>query len=120
MAEVSRRATKEAAMRGRKTAVVVRMGEGDRGDLLAWLRAQKTPGGLARRARAMLLLAEGQTYAATSRQVGMAERHVRKWAKRFLREGLAGLYDAPRSGRPPVFSPRSGCLCGQDGVRVAG
>jgi DNA-directed RNA polymerase specialized sigma24 family protein len=25
--------------------------------------------------------------------------------KRFLRDGPAGLHDAPRSGRPPVFSP---------------
>lgn len=29
-----------------------------------------------------------------------------KWRNRFLESGLPGLQDAPRSGRPPVFSPR--------------
>jgi hypothetical protein len=95
-------------MRGRKTALIVRMDEATRGNLLSWLRAQKTPVGLAKRARAMILLAEGQTYAATARQVDLAERHVRKWAKRFVRDGPDGLRDKPRPGRPRVFSPRRG------------
>jgi len=107
-------------MQGRKTALIVRMDDATRDGLLSWMRATKTPAGLARRARAMLLLADGQSYAATSRQVGMRERHVRKWAKRFLRDGPAGLRDAPRSGRPPVFSPRRGDLPGQDRLRATG
>ena len=69
---------------------------------------------------AMLRLADGQSYAATARRISMRERHVRKWAKRFLRDGPAGLYDAPRSGRPPVFSPRGGDSPGQNCLRIAG
>jgi hypothetical protein len=107
-------------MQGRKTARIVRMDHDTREQLLSWLRATKTPQGLAKRARAMLLLAEGHSYAATARQVGLRERHVRKWAQRFLREGSAGLADAPRSGRPPVFSPRGGHASGEDRLRVAG
>jgi hypothetical protein len=107
-------------MQGRKTALIVRMDDATRGQLSAWLRATKTPRGLARRAQAMLWLADGDSYAATARQVGLRERHVRKWAKRFLRDGPAGLYDAPRCGRPPVFSPRGGGASGQDRLRVAG
>lgn len=107
-------------MQGRKTALIVRVDDVQREQLLLWLRATKTPVGLAKRAWAMLLLADGQSYAATSRQVGLRERHVRKWAKRFLRDGPAGLHDAPRSGRPPVFSPRRGDSPGQDGLRAAG
>jgi Xaa-Pro aminopeptidase len=107
-------------MQGRKTALIVRMDEATREQLLSWLRATKTPVGLARRARAMLLLADGHSHAATSREVGMRERHVRKWAKRFLRDGPAGLQDAPRSGRPPVFSPRGGAAPREDRLRVAG
>jgi len=64
--------------------------------------------------------ADGQRYAATARQVGLAERHVRKWAKRFLRDGPAGLADKKRPGRKPVFSPRGGDSSGQNGVRAAG
>lgn len=107
-------------MKGRKTALIVRMDDTQREQLLLWRRSTKTPVGLAKRAWAMLLLADGQSYAATARRVSMRERHVRKWAKRFLRDGPAGLHDAPRSGRPPVFSPRSRRASGQDGLRVAG
>ncbi len=107
-------------MQGRRTALMVRMDDAAREQLLSWLRATKTPAGLAKRAWAMLLLADGQSFAATARQVSMRERHVRKWAKRFLRDGPAGLHDAPRPGRPPVFSPRSGDSSGQDRLRIAG
>ena len=107
-------------MQGRRTAMIVRIDEATRSQLLSWLRATKTPQALGKRAMAMLLLADGQSYAATARQVSMRERHVRKWAKRFLRDGPAGLYDAPRSGRPPVFSPRSGNPSGKDRLRIAG
>jgi hypothetical protein len=107
-------------MQGRKTALIVRMSDAQRNELLSYLRAQKTPVGLAKRAWAILLLADGQSYAATARQVGLAERHVRKWAKRFLRDGPTGLADKKRPGRQPVFSPRSGSSSGQDRLRVAG
>jgi len=107
-------------MQGRKTKLIVRMDDDAREQLLSWLRATKTPQGLAKRARAMLLLAQGYSYAATARVVGLRERHVRKWAQRFLREGPAGLDDAPRSGRPPVFSPLGGHASGQDRLRIAG
>lgn len=107
-------------MQGRKTALIVGMDDATREQLLSWLRATKTPQALAKRTWAMLLLADGQSYAATARQVRMRERHVRKWARRFLRDGPAGLHDAPRSGRPPVFSPRSGDPSGQNRLRIAG
>lgn len=107
-------------MQGRKTAVIVRMEQEDREKLLSWLRATKTPQGRAKRARAILLLGAGCSYAATAREVGLRERHVRKWARRFLRDGPAGLDDAPRSGRPPVFSPLGSDALGQDRLRIAG
>jgi hypothetical protein len=107
-------------MRGRRSALVVAMDEAIREQLVGWLRRQKTPVGLAKRAWAMLLLADGQRFAEVARQVGMAERHVRKWAKRFVRYGSEGLYDRKRPGRKPVFSPRSSDSSGQDGLRAAG
>jgi transposase len=68
-------------------------------------RAQKTPVGLARRVQGMLLLHQGLTFVAAAKEAGLAERHLRKWAKRFKLDGLAGLYDKARPGRPPTFSP---------------
>jgi Winged helix-turn helix len=57
------------------------------------------------RAQTILLLAEGLSVSAVGRQVGRARRIVCKWADRFIRKRLRGLDDAPRSGRPPRFSP---------------
>lgn len=65
-------------MRGRTSALKIDMDAESRTILLSWLRRQKTPAGLVKRARAMLLLADGQTYAHTSKQVGLSERHLRK------------------------------------------
>jgi transposase len=73
--------------------------------LQRWVHRQKTPVGLARRARAMLLLEQGDTYVHTAKYVGLAECHIRKWAKRFCEYGVSGLREKPRPGRPPVFAP---------------
>ena len=60
---------------------------------------------LARRARIVQLAAQGQTVAAIARHVSVSEKAVRQWLTRFAAEGLAGLEDAPRSGRPPTYRP---------------
>jgi hypothetical protein len=101
-------------MRGRPSQFKVAIDDATRTTLEGWLRRQKTPVGRATRARAMLLLADGQPYTHTARHVGLAERHVRKWAKRFVAQGIDGLYDRPRPGRRPVFPPGRGAACGQD------
>lgn len=85
-----------------------------------WLRRPTIQAGLAKRARAILLLGQGQTFTQTSQQVGMGERHLRKWARRFLKQGVEGLYDQQRPGRPPVFSPSSDSIFGETSMRVAG
>lgn len=103
-------------MQGRHSALRIAMDAATRATLQGWLRKQKTPVGLAKRARAMLLLADGETFAATARHVELRERHVRKWALRFLAAGIDGLYDKKRPGRTPVFSPSGGVVRGQTGM----
>ena len=103
-------------MRGRISHVVVELDGPTRGTLEGWLRSPTTPVGRARRARAMLLLADGARFAHVAETVGLAERHVRKWARRFQQGGVAGLHDAARPGRPPSFPPGGGGACGQGGV----
>ena len=73
--------------------------------LQAWMRHRSTPGGLARRARALLLLEQGHSYLQTAKWVGFTERNLRKWAKRFLEQGVTGLREQPHPGRMPVFLP---------------
>ncbi len=100
-------------MRGRTSALKIELTATHRAILLSWLRSQKTPVGRAKRARAILLLAEGKTFSYTSQQVGLGERHLRKWVKRFITQGITGLYDSQRPGRPPVFSPSSSFVSSQ-------
>ena len=71
-------------MQGRHSAIHIAVDDRTRATLAGWLRRQKTPVALAKRAQAILLLADGQTFAATARRVGLRERHVRKWALRYV------------------------------------
>ncbi len=82
-------------------------------------RRPSVAAGLAKRARAILLLADGTSVSATGRLVGMQRRHLYKWIDRFRSQGVPGLQDGKRPGRPPVFSPRGRGASGQDRVRTA-
>jgi transposase len=92
-------------MSGRPSTTVIQMDDPTRVALQRWSRRRKTPVGIARRARAMLLLEQGYTYVRTAQYVGLAEYHIRKWAKRFCMYGANGLRERPRPGRPPLFAP---------------
>lgn len=94
-------------MRGRTSNIKISLTQQQRETLEGLLRRQKTSVGLAKRARAMLLLAEGERFNQTADRVGLGERHLRKWAKRFVEQGVEGLQDKPRPGRVPVFPPSS-------------
>jgi transposase len=56
------------------------------------------------RARIVLAAAAGKTSAAIAVELGVCTDTVRKWRRRFAAGRLSGLKDAPRSGRPPVFT----------------
>jgi transposase len=56
------------------------------------------------RARIVLAAAAGSTNVAIAAQASVHVDTARKWRRRFAAGRLAGLKDAPRSGRPPVFT----------------
>jgi transposase len=56
------------------------------------------------RAQIVLAAAAGKNNAAIAAEVGACTDTVRKWRRRFAAGRLPGLKDAPRSGRPPVFT----------------
>jgi hypothetical protein len=63
-------------------------------------RSRAAPQGLVGRARIVLASAEGVSNSAIARQVGLSSPAVGHWRKRFLEQGLAGLYGEQRPGRP--------------------
>jgi transposase len=93
-------------MPGPLSTIQITMSNQTRTLLQSWMRRPTKPSGLVRRAHALLLLERGQRLAPTARQVGLSERHLRKWARRFCEQGSAGLREQTRPGRPPVFSPQ--------------
>jgi CRP-like cAMP-binding protein len=84
--------------RGRRTSLTIRLTPAERLTLLAWQRATTTPAGLARRARLLVLLADGMTITEAAATVGLSRRHAYKWIQRFVQEGLAGLIEKPGRG----------------------
>ena len=55
---------------------------------------------MSERCRIVLRCADGLTNKAVAAEVGVHEHTVGKWRRRFLKERVEGLSDAPRSGRP--------------------
>jgi transposase len=83
----------------------------ERTRLEALVRAGSTPQALAFRSRIILRAAADDH--PTNLQIA-AEFHCNRhtvggWRDRYLRHGLGGLQDAPRSGRPRSFSPLAPC-----------
>jgi transposase len=68
--------------------------------LTSWSRGRRTPFRLMRRAKIILLAAEGQENKTIAELLGMNRRHVGRWRQRFAQNRLAGIEkDAPRGGR---------------------
>jgi transposase len=70
------------------------------------VRARSVRGPYRDRLRAAIVLAAaaGQANATIAAGLGVCTDTVRKWRRRFAEGRLAGLKDAPRSGRPPSFT----------------
>ena len=76
----------------------------DRAELRSWLRRRRIPAAAQTRARIVLLSTEGLSGREVGRRAGVTAQTVGKWRSRFERDGIPGLSDAPRSGRPRTIS----------------
>jgi transposase len=56
------------------------------------------------RAQILLAIAGGQRPSQVARQVGRSRHTVYTWIHRFNEQGLRGLEDRPRAGRPPTYT----------------
>jgi transposase len=75
----------------------------ERTTLESWVRSGAIEHRLVERARVVLLAATGMASRRVAREVGCARGVVSKWRVRFARDRLAGLADAPRSGKPKTY-----------------
>lgn len=60
------------------------------------------------RAKIILYAGQGLSNEEIALRLSLPRQVVSKWRKRFYQEGLAGLEERPRQGRPTVFPPAGG------------
>jgi hypothetical protein len=104
--------------RGRKSSLRIVLSREERQTLEHWQRSTTMAAGLVRRGRIILLLADGYSHTQVARLLPVQRTVVRKWARRFLAQRLAGLTDAPGRGAKGGFSPRSRDSRGAPGLRT--
>lgn len=73
--------------------------------LKMWVGSHRTEQRYSRRAQVILLSAEGLTLEQIGEGSGLNRTNCLKWRKRFLENGLDGLKDKPRKGRPQSVTP---------------
>ena len=76
-----------------------------RTELEARDRSRRGRADAARRARVILLLADGHSYAAITAKTGCSSRTIALWKGRFDADGLAGLAARHRGSKPSVLTP---------------
>jgi transposase len=85
-----------------RTASVIELTDEQRQQLQRWTRSSTVSVRLGRRARIILLAAEGMDNHQIAGEVGVGRIQVGRWRKRFAQSGLSGIEaDLPRSGRKP-------------------
>ena len=84
--------------------VLITLTNRDRAELQSLARARKVPLRTVQRAWIVLAAAAGQHNAQIARNLGLHVDTVRTWRGRFATDGMEGLADRPRTGRPPVFA----------------
>jgi transposase len=92
----------------RKSPYVVVLSAGERQRLEAIARRYTSPYRDVIRAKIALYSAQGLDNDQIAARLDTPRQIVSKWRKRFFEEGLPGLDERPRRGRPARFSPQRG------------
>jgi transposase len=91
----------------RQSPFVIELSADDRDELESVARRRTAEHRMVVRARIVLAAADGEENASIADSLEIALNTVIKWRKCFFEEGMAGLADRKRSGRPRSFSPSS-------------
>lgn len=79
--------------------------DGDRAELERLGRSRTEPRRRVERALIILACLSGEPQAQIAARLGTRPNTVSKWRIRFAHKGIAGLDDAPRSGKPKTYGP---------------
>jgi len=96
----------EVTERGRVMVLYVRDMTAEEKDTISRLaKARTEPARVVERATIIERSRQGQRVPAIAKDLRLGEDTVRLWLKRFNAEGVEGLADEPRGGRPATYSP---------------
>lgn len=79
-------------------------------ELLTMSRSRKLEKRYVERAEIILYSEQGMSMDEIISRTGLSKPVVNKWRQRFREQGIAGLKDAPRSGKPRVITPEQQAL----------
>ena len=85
--------------RGRPIEPVV-LTDDEKDRLLSLANSRSLPHGVVRRAQIVLACAQGEANASIARRMRLSDATVGKWRKRYRMQGIEGLHDELRPGRP--------------------
>jgi transposase len=88
--------TKKHSGRTGRPKAELTMSKADREELERYERGRTVSQALAQRTRIVLACADGKDNVAVARELGVIEHTVGKWRKRFVKDAIDGLCDAPR------------------------
>lgn len=88
----------------RKPLSLRELSQEERKTIERWQHARTVSAGLRQRATIIKLAADGHHAPAIAALVQLDDETVRRWIKRFNEQGVEGLKERPRSGRPATYS----------------
>ncbi|MGH2577835.1 MAG: helix-turn-helix domain-containing protein [Candidatus Methylomirabilales bacterium] len=89
----------------RKSPFVIELSEGEHEALERMAAKYSSSYRDVMRAKIVLYAARGLSNEEIASRLDLPRQVVSKWRKRFYEEGMPGLAERPRRGRPAVFSP---------------
>ncbi len=92
----------------RRSPYVIELSPAERAALESTSRRYTAPYRAVVRAKIVLMAAQGLENKTIASRLDLPFQIVSKWRKRFFQERLPGLEERSRTGRSPVFPPRTG------------
>src|SRR3989442_14392391 len=88
-----------------ETNAPITVTDDQRTELLCRTRSRRARAEDVRRARVILMLAAGESYAVIQQAVGCFPSYISRWKARFVRAGVAGVRSRDRGPPAPDFTP---------------
>ncbi len=82
----------------------IKLTQEERDRLCSFKRSTKISQAIAYRAKIVLLADKGMQNKKISKEVKISRQRVGYWRNRYIKLGIDGLFDAPRSGRPVIYN----------------